>query len=773
MTRKGRLAAAALLFVSVAAAGGLAHAATSGDDAPADALTGLYDTVAGYSAEDYTAASWSQFAATRSTASTLVQAKGKTTGDRTAVRTKLQTAADGLVMVRGLKSLVADYRTRPAGRYTSESSARLTAALDTAAEVAANPSATASQVATAKTALTSAAGSLVAADEGTFQTITNNTFWNDTSGNPIYSQGGGVFKFGDTYYWYGVHYLGAEHYRTNPTKKFDNEVTFVAIPVYSSKDLVNWKFERNVATTSTTLPGGGRLGGWVGRLGVSYNENTGKYVLVAQGPGGVVFLRGDSPTDTFDGAAVQGQIVNSPTPGTGDQTIFTDDNGKDYLIFSNASGRSRTFVAKLRESDSLAVEPAVEIAHAAAGREGNAMFKLDGKYYAASSDLHGWNSSVTHVVESTTSNIQGAYTTEYTMQGTELDYSHVTQTGFFVTVNGTKQRTVIFAGDRWADFAWNGIGYNQWMPVDKTGSRPQFHSLSQWQFNATTGEWRVGPQNNYILNPEFAADRITTTTLTGWTNFRDSGPTSFVTNVAGANGTRFALQIGAGQAYSGGVRQQVTLPAGTYTLATYAKTSGSLSTAQVTVTDATGAVRTLSIPASSGWTRREATNLQLAAGTATITVKAASGNGYLSVDGLSLVKTSGGTPQAGRYEAETAPAVCQGTIDSDRGGFSGSGYCNGNAAVGAYAQFTVNAVAAGTATVGIRWANGATSARPANVVVNGATVTSGQFASTGAWNTWSTTTVAVPVNAGSNTIRIDPTTANGLPNIDYLDVSAG
>ncbi|MEV0569477.1 extracellular solute-binding protein [Dactylosporangium sp. NPDC050588] len=163
--------------------------------------------------------------------------------------------------------------------------------------------------------------------------------------------------------------------------------------------------------------------------------------------------------------------------------------------------------------------------------------------------------------------------------------------------------------------------------------------------------------------------------------------------------------------------------------------------------------------------------LQLAAGTATVTIKAASGNGYLSVDGLSLVRTSGGTPQAGRFEAETAPAVCQDMIDSDRGGFSGSGYCNGDAAVGAYAQFTVNATAAGTATVGIRWANGAATARPANVVVNGVTVTSAQFASTGAWNTWSTTTATVPVTAGSNTIRIDPTTANGLPNIDYLEVS--
>jgi hypothetical protein len=61
----------------------------------------------------------------------------------------------------------------------------------------------------------------------------------------------------------------------------------------------------------------------------------------------------------------------------------------------------------------------------------------------------------------------------------------------------------------------------------------------------------------------------------------------------------------------------------------------------VTVTDATGAVRTLTIPASSGWTRRELAGFPLAAGTATVTIRAASGNGYLFADGLGLVATSG------------------------------------------------------------------------------------------------------------------------------------
>ncbi|MCE6998746.1 family 43 glycosylhydrolase [Saccharothrix sp. S26] len=685
------------------------------------------------------------------------------------------TAADP----HGLKKTVADYRTRVPAKYTTDSWKPFAKALTTADDIVKNPSASATEAAAAKTALITAAGDLDAADEGTFQTITNNTFWNDTSGNPIYSQGGGVFKFGDTYYWYGVHYRGAESYRANPTRKYDGEVSFVSIPVYSSRDLVNWKFENRVATRSTAIHNGNTLAaaGWVGRLGVGYNENTGKYVLATQayvgGEHGVLLLQGNTPTANFTYGYFQGQIVNSPTTGTGDQTVFTDDDGKDYLIFSNREGRSRGFVAKFRESDSLRIEPAVEIRRGD-GREGNAMFKLDGRYYHAASDLHGWNTSVNYVNESTGGNIQGSYSSEFVLPGTEMDYSHVTQTGFFVTVKGTKQNTVIYAGDRWADFAWNGIGYNQWVPITKTGARPQFHSVSQWQFNITTGEWRVGPDNNYVLNPDFQADRVSVSTLTGWTNFRESGPTSFVTNnVAGANGSRFAMQVGAGQSYAGGARQRITIPAGTYKMSLYAKTSGSLSAAQMTVTDAAGNARTLNIPASSGFTRRELANIPLAAGTATVTIRAASGNGYLTVDQLGLVRTDGTTPVAQRYEAESAPAVCQGTVDSNQGGFTGTGFCNGTAAVGAYVQFTVNAVQAGVVVLGVRFANGHSSgtARPANLVVNGSVVGAVSFESTGAWTTWSTKSLTASLNAGSNTVRLEPTTADGLPNVDHLDVA--
>ncbi|WP_160097449.1 pectate lyase family protein [Kibdelosporangium aridum] len=126
-----------------------------------------------------------------------------------------------------------------------------------------------------------------------------------------------------------------------------------------------------------------------------------------------------------------------------------------------------------------------------------------------------------------------------------------------------------------------------------------------------------------------------------------------------------------------------------------------------------------------------------------------------------------------RYEAETSPAVCSGTIDSNWSGYSGSGFCNGANATSGYAQLTVNASVSGTATLGVRFANGTTTARPASLVVNGSAVQALSFEGTGAWSSWATKTLSVPVNAGSNTIRLSPTTANGLPNIDYLDFEIG
>ncbi|QFU88345.1 carbohydrate-binding protein [Amycolatopsis sp. YIM 10] len=123
------------------------------------------------------------------------------------------------------------------------------------------------------------------------------------------------------------------------------------------------------------------------------------------------------------------------------------------------------------------------------------------------------------------------------------------------------------------------------------------------------------------------------------------------------------------------------------------------------------------------------------------------------------------------HEAESAPTVCTGTVDTNWPGYSGSGFCNGENATGAYVEFAASAPSAGNATVAVRFANGTTASRAADLLVNGTKVQSVSFESTGAWSTWVTKTLTVALPAGAGTIRLDPTTSGGLPNIDYADVT--
>jgi hypothetical protein len=124
-----------------------------------------------------------------------------------------------------------------------------------------------------------------------------------------------------------------------------------------------------------------------------------------------------------------------------------------------------------------------------------------------------------------------------------------------------------------------------------------------------------------------------------------------------------------------------------------------------------------------------------------------------------------------RYEAENA-IISQGIVETLHTGYSGSAYVNNDNVAGSYVQFTVSAATAGTAAITIRYSNGTTLDRPATVTVNATAVATGlSFPPTTDWNTWASTTVTTAVGAGTNTVRITGTTANGPANIDYIDVA--
>jgi unsaturated rhamnogalacturonyl hydrolase len=137
-----------------------------------------------------------------------------------------------------------------------------------------------------------------------------------------------------------------------------------------------------------------------------------------------------------------------------------------------------------------------------------------------------------------------------------------------------------------------------------------------------------------------------------------------------------------------------------------------------------------------------------------------------------LVPGASATAAPTRYEAEQATIV-QGVVESNHTGFSGTGFVNYDNVIGSAVQWTVNAAAAGSATIALRYANGTTADRAMDIAVNGTIVSAGRaFPGTGSWDAWVTSTLTVTLNAGSNTVRATATTANGGPNVDYLDVDA-
>jgi len=141
----------------------------------------------------------------------------------------------------------------------------------------------------------------------------------------------------------------------------------------------------------------------------------------------------------------------------------------------------------------------------------------------------------------------------------------------------------------------------------------------------------------------------------------------------------------------------------------------------------------------------------------------------LAAGALAVLPATTAAAATTRYEAETAPATCDGTIDANHAGFSGTGFCNGRNAIGAAAQFTVTASGGTAANIAVRYANGTTTSRPADLIVNGTRVGSLTFGGTGAWTNWSAATSFFTAVSGTNTLRLSPTTANGLPNIDFLE----
>lgn len=250
--------------------------------------------------------------------------------------------------------------------------------------------------------------------------------WNDVDGNYINAHGGGVLPYEGRYYWFGEH---------RPAKGFSTEV---GVTCYSSKDLRDWKYEGVALGVSEEAGDEIERGCIMERPKVIYNEKTKKFVMwfhlelkgkgyAAARAGVAVSDRPEGPyrylgsgrinptlypknmtkeertivwdmdeykewwTPTWRKAVDKGLFVQRDLQGgqmSRDMTLFVDDDGKAYHIYSSEENLTLQ-IAELTDDYLKHSGPYIRI-FPGGHNEAPAIFKKDGTYWLITSGCTGW-----------------------------------------------------------------------------------------------------------------------------------------------------------------------------------------------------------------------------------------------------------------------------------------------------------------------------------------------------------------------------------------------
>ncbi|MCT9930252.1 carbohydrate-binding protein [Planotetraspora sp. A-T 1434] len=176
----------------------------------------------------------------------------------------------------------------------------------------------------------------------------------------------------------------------------------------------------------------------------------------------------------------------------------------------------------------------------------------------------------------------------------------------------------------------------------------------------------------------------------------------------------------------------------------------------------------LSFPPTANWDTwaTKTITATLNAGTNLIRATGVTANGGPNTDYIEVDPA----PAAVDYQAENA-TISQGVVESNHLGYTGTGFVNFTNIAGSYLQQAVSSTTARATSLTIRYSNGTTVNRPMDITVNGVLVANDlSFPPTADWDTWATKTITATLNAGSNTIKLTSSTADGGPNIDKLTI---
>lgn len=306
-------------------------------------------------------------------------------------------------------------------------------------------------------------------------TITNGNMWRDHKGNDVQAHAAGFLKVKDTWYMIGED-------RTNTWRPDVN--------MYSSKDLVNWKFERKIIQNGVSHPdlGGDRM---IERPKLLYCAKTGKFVVWMHWEAGNY---GASEAAVFYCDSVNGPYkfhwAGRPMGiKSRDCNVFVDDDGTAYFI-STTEENQHLGLFRLSD-DYLSVVSHTQL-FAWQRREAPAIVRIDDTYYMISSACTGWDSNQAKLAKSKslTSGWSG-------LSDIGNANSFDTQAASILKIQGTEGTTYVYVGDRWQDpdlFESKTILF----PIEFKNGSMTFNYTRQWDLDMEKGTWRVTPRENFI-----------------------------------------------------------------------------------------------------------------------------------------------------------------------------------------------------------------------------------------------------------------------------------
>src|SRR5690606_21077458 len=303
-----------------------------------------------------------------------------------------------------------------------------------------------------------------------YDTIHSGVPWFDQHGNTVSAHGAGIIKEGDRYYLFGEF-------------KTDSANVFNGFACYSSTDLYNWTFERMALPVQEE----GKLG--PNRVGerpkVMKSPATGEYVM---------FMHVDSTDykDQYVGYATaktitgpytfRGPILYQGKPiRRWDMGTFQDDDGTGYLLVHHGD------IYRLSD-DYQRIEAQVANDIEGAG-ESPAMVKKNGTYYLLTSNLTSWerNDNQYHTAPS----LSGPWT-EQGLFAPKGSLTWNSQCSFVLAINGSKDTTFMYMGDRWSFPKQQSAATYVWQPLTIDQGRLSIPAFQEsWTVDVTTGTHRA------------------------------------------------------------------------------------------------------------------------------------------------------------------------------------------------------------------------------------------------------------------------------------------